>query len=175
MPVSNRTTKFCPKCRQTLSLTEFYRVNKSNRGPERDRRTGAPKDRRTHTSWCKHCRKKQRDVQYAKQVSTGEAVETNKRLYGRVRERRLQTQYGLTPLDYAEMLDAQNGLCAICGEPETTRHKTGTVRQLSVDHNHETGKVRELLCHNCNCGIGRFKDDIEKLREAVAYLERHKE
>lgn len=179
MPVSKHTIlesgKFCPKCKNTLPITEFYRVNKSNRGPERDRKTGIAKDRRTHTSWCKHCRKKRRDETYRLQIASGEAAENNRKAYAKVRERRLKVDYGITPTDYAEMLDAQDGLCAICGKPETTRHKKGTLRQLSVDHNHTTGKVRELLCHNCNCGIGRLKDDIEILRKATAYLERHQE
>lgn len=175
VPISDPNTKLCPKCQQTLPIVDFYRVNKSNRGPGRDRKTGNPKDRRTHTSWCKHCRKRKYDVEYARRVATGEAAEANKRWYPKVWERRLLRDYGITPVDYAEMLDAQGGVCAICGEPETTKHKKGTVRQLSVDHNHKTGKVRGLLCHNCNCGIGRLKDDIEKLRKAIAYLESHEE
>jgi len=77
-------------------------------------------------------------------------------------------RYGLTPVDYAAMLDAQGGRCAICGE-EAER----TARRLSVDHCHATGKVRGLLCRDCNVGLGVFGDEAEALRRAAEYLEKH--
>ncbi len=174
MAESHSTEKFCPKCKRTLPLTDFWRVNKSNRGPERDRKTGAYKDRRTHMSWCKHCRKAKRDVEYARQRLTGESAEYSRKLYANVWKRRLRVQYGITPEDYERMHDEQQGKCAICGQEETTKHRAGAKRRLSVDHCHKTLKVRRLLCHNCNCGIGRFNDDIDKVRKALEYLERHK-
>lgn len=97
---------------------------------------------------------------------------------GLTNRRRLQIMaaYGLTPADYDRMLAEQNGVCAICKQPETTvdpRSKRPYVR-LPVDHDHATGRVRGLLCHRCNRAIGLLKDDIDLLKAAAAYLERNR-
>ena len=102
--------------------------------------------------------------------------------YGRIkihhksRKTRLRKLYGMTIADYDIMLHSQNGLCAICGKPETAkRHDkhNGEIRDMAVDHCHETGKVRGLLCCNCNQGIGKLGDNIQTLKNAIAYLEKH--
>lgn len=64
------------------------------------------------------------------------------------------------------MLAAQNGGCAIC----STTTPDGNARRFHVDHDHETGKIRGLLCHSCNTGIGKLRDDPDLLLSAVAYL-----
>jgi protein-arginine kinase activator protein McsA len=72
---------------------------------------------------------------------------------------------------YYKMLDAQNGLCAICQQPETSKHlNVGKVKELSVDHNHSTGQVRGLLCYHCNLGIGHFKDSETTFNNIISYL-----
>jgi hypothetical protein len=76
-------------------------------------------------------------------------------------------RFGLTVEDYQAMLAAQGGVCAICGTPPTDR------RRLAVDHNHETGAVRGLLCVPCNQALGRFKDSPDVLAAAAMYLLRH--
>jgi len=63
-------------------------------------------------------------------------------------------KYGLSEKQYAAMLSAQNGVCFLCGKPETARTKKGVLRSLHVDHDHETGKVRGLLCLKCNHALG---------------------
>lgn len=68
------------------------------------------------------------------------------------------------------MMDAQEGRCAICGRPFPC--ETG-VNGPNVDHDHATGKVRELLCGQCNRGLGSFGDNIASCEAAVAYLRRH--
>lgn len=70
------------------------------------------------------------------------------------------------------MLLQQNGVCAICKNAET-KIESGSVRSLSVDHNHTTGAVRGLLCANCNLAIGYACDDVSILRNAIAYLQKH--
>jgi len=68
----------------------------------------------------------------------------------------------------------QNGLCLICGNAETSRNpKTGEPRSLAVDHDHETGKIRGLLCTFCNTALGKFHDDVEILKKAIDYLISH--
>ena len=81
-------------------------------------------------------------------------------------------RYGLTIASYEAMLEAQEGLCAVCGQAETHRGKSGKVTLLAVDHDHVTGSVRALLCHSCNTGVGLFLDNPGLLRKAAEYLER---
>lgn len=69
------------------------------------------------------------------------------------------------------MYVAQDGLCAICGNPQIPGEGSST-KQLHVDHDHQTGKVRGLLCNQCNPGLGYFQDDISRLIAAVKYLEK---
>ena len=77
----------------------------------------------------------------------------------------LKRKYGLTVDQYDAILRKQGGVCAICGEHE------GSVT-MPVDHNHETGAVRGILCGPCNRGLGQFKDDPERLKKALRYLRR---
>jgi len=84
----------------------------------------------------------------------------------------LKATYGLTSAAYQELLVQQGGVCAICRGPETVvDYRTGRVRHLHVDHDHETNRIRGLLCHACNLGVGNFRDDVTRLRRAVDYLE----
>ncbi len=82
----------------------------------------------------------------------------------------LRKEYGLTPEQYATMLAEQDERCAICGEPETSVQR-GKVVRLAVDHNHQTHKVRALLCSACNRAIEAMKESPERLRAAANYLE----
>jgi hypothetical protein len=86
-------------------------------------------------------------------------------------EQQLRRQ-GSSSERYRELLEAQNTKCAICGVMEGHRSRYGKVCRLAVDHDHRTGKVRGLLCNNCNRGLGRFKDSIENLEAALRYLKR---
>ncbi len=75
--------------------------------------------------------------------------------------------------DYYSMIENQNNKCEICKQSETRLFK-GKLMRLCLDHNHQTGKVRALLCHACNTGIGKFKENIELLQAAIDYLNHHK-
>lgn len=76
--------------------------------------------------------------------------------------------------DYYKMHSDQNGKCAICNLEETSKSRTdGKIRALAIDHCHKSGKIRNLLCHDCNTGIGKFKDNIELMKQAILYLEKH--
>ena len=74
-------------------------------------------------------------------------------------------QYGITVVQYEKLLSKQQGKCAIC---KIGRNDLG--RRLAVDHDHNTKKVRGLLCGLCNRGLGYFKDDLKLLRQAVKYV-----
>jgi hypothetical protein len=72
---------------------------------------------------------------------------------------------------YNDMYDAQDGKCAICGEEET-RIIRGKKLSLAIDHCHETMNIRGLLCGSCNHGLGHFRDRIDLLESAIAYLKK---
>lgn len=86
-----------------------------------------------------------------------------------VRKWKLKAYYQLEPGDYEQMLKAQNGRCAIC----QTSTPGGRFNRFNVDHNHATGKVRGLLCGNCNRGLGYLKDNESILLKAALYLSNH--
>ena len=86
------------------------------------------------------------------------------------REYKLKKEYGIDIIKYKQLLLKQNEVCAICLRPEKTKHQSGKIKTLSIDHNHKTGKIRGLLCHTCNVGIGLLNDDPEILDNAKNYL-----
>lgn len=80
------------------------------------------------------------------------------------RDRDYRNLYGIGIDDVERLSEEQGGTCAIC------REVCSTGQELAVDHCHDTGKVRGLLCSNCNTGIGKLGDDPARLRAAVRYL-----
>jgi hypothetical protein len=160
---SSATTgvKTCTKCGVTQPILSFYQ----HRGTKDGRAT-----------YCKDCQKvasrawtaahsehvKARNA--ARQVTHPGEAQRNARQWN-------LRLYGLTEETYAELLAKQNDVCAICLGPETQIDKrTGLTRRLSVDHDHDTLKVRGLLCCRCNWAIGRLGDTHEQLARAAAYL-----
>jgi hypothetical protein len=77
----------------------------------------------------------------------------------------LKTMYGSTREQYDQMKEDQGHACAICMQ--------SSVKRLVVDHNHETGEIRALLCGSCNKGLGNLGDSVARLTNAIAYLEKH--
>lgn len=87
------------------------------------------------------------------------------------RNRYLKRHYNLSAEEYDIILKKQNNVCLICGQVEvSTRNDGNGKRRLSVDHCHKTGKVRGLLCSNCNKALGGFKDSTTILEKAIEYL-----
>jgi hypothetical protein len=82
-------------------------------------------------------------------------------------------KFNLDVIKYQEMFKAQNGLCAICGKPETNMYK-GKIRNLAVDHDHATGRIRGLLCSKCNTGLGALNDDVLLFIKSICYIFRNK-
>lgn len=81
----------------------------------------------------------------------------------------LQWLYGITLEQFQELLNKQGHACAICRKPETNKRR----KNLSVDHDHATGKVRALLCASCNLAVGLVEDDPARALRIIAYLEAH--
>jgi hypothetical protein len=79
-------------------------------------------------------------------------------------------------LQYARLLEIRgNESCAVCGFEEDVQSSRGRTRRLVIDHDHDTGIVRDLLCNRCNKALGLFRDDIEIILVAAQYLARHRD
>lgn len=149
--------KLCAHCRVSKPPDEFYKSS--------DKLDGL-------NSYCKLCDSAKRSANHLLHKEKNNKVSKD-RYRSRPEEYKdafLKHRYGLTLEQYNEMLAKQQGLCAICQEPETAK-KNGKIKSLSVDHCHKTGKVRGLLCHACNTGIGSFKEDLNLLNSVKHYLE----
>lgn len=115
---------------------------------------------------CKECDKEVRKDSRSRSKATQEG-------YGR---RKIAWTYGISVEDYDRMLSDQGGKCAICGTDNPLGEGNTTARRsfsFSVDHCHDTGKVRGLLCNTCNRGLGFFRDRVDLLQKATRYLESH--
>lgn len=83
-----------------------------------------------------------------------------------LRRQKLRVKYGITPEQFDEILTGQGGVCAICG----TDRPGGKHNAFCVDHCHETGKVRGILCYLCNVALGRIGDSYESAKRFLDYL-----
>ena len=162
MPYVNRnveyrddgTWKRCTRCKEVRPASEFGRSSAATA-------TGL-------TPQCLQCRRELvrdwRERNPRKRQAYRQLVKTKERAQA----------HGLTEAQYRQLLDSQGGVCAICGQPERrTRKSTGVRLSLAVDHCHKTGRIRGLLCGDCNYALGILDDDIERLESAVEYLRAH--
>jgi hypothetical protein len=121
------------------------------------------------TPRCKECLKEPKAIRHKEYRQN-----KNEHVCSLNKNSRLKRTYGLTLEEYRDRLKQQSYLCEICGLPESRTFK-GKPQDLSIDHCHITGKIRGLICNNCNVGLGRFKDSLETLRKAVKYCEKFEE
>lgn len=153
------TMKTCQKCKQEKPVAEFHRHS--------GRRDGL-------SAKCKACVHAYDQNRYAGQRDR--FLEARRAWVRRVgvevarrstRKAQMKRTYGITLDDYDKMVADRGGACDICGcVPTEDTHK----KSLCVDHDHETGEIRGLLCSACNAAIGLFKDDPAVLSKAIAYL-----
>lgn len=139
--------KYCKRCDQTLPVDAFHKASKEKSGLQQ---------------WCKLCRKNH-DVVGRKQYHRTR-YHTNKDGY---LDWMYKRKYGINLAIYNTMLEQQNGTCAVCSGLCVTG------RRLAVDHCHETGEVRGLLCSACNKALGLFKDNVELMNKAIDYLRKY--
>ena len=133
--------KTCTKCKEPREF-EFFTIDNHSR----DKLNSA----------CKICRN--REGREYRENNPEKVVKT-------IRESNYRRNYGITLEQYEIILKSQNGLCKIC-------EKVNIVgKRLAVDHEHKSGIIRGLLCDNCNLAIGKFEDDVERIKRAVSYLE----
>jgi len=180
--------KFCSKCKENKSNKEFGKdkrekdnlsafckncVNEKRRNWRKDNPVKAKEqDKRGRISNFEQ-RKEYRKKYH--RINTEQRREYKKKYHPqwckhnpeKVRAGQLKYKYNLTPDDYEKMLEEQNRMCAICGETERVRSR------LSIDHDHVTGKVRELVCSRCNTAMGFLDDSSIKTSKMADYLKRH--
>jgi hypothetical protein len=147
--MARRETRKCSACGKKLPTTEFY------------------SDPRVKSGLRRRCRKCHSRKNYeSRKTSDARHAQPEYERVARFRK------FGLTEDEWQAMRKRQKDRCKICGQRETLKSK-GQVKNLCIDHCHDTGKVRGLLCNRCNTSIGWFNDDPKLLRSAVAYLEEH--
>lgn len=137
--------KKCCTCKEIKDKTQFHKYKRA-------------KDGLKH--YCKICANN-RNFEYRK---------THSKKYKYIKKNELKRSFNISLEFYNDMLLNQNSNCAICKINRIELNK-----DLCVDHNHSTGKIRGLLCHKCNSGLGLFQDNINILFEAVKYLKNHNE
>lgn len=172
--------KGCSRCKQTLP-TDAFSSNKSTRdglqaycrecSAEYYRQRQAAKGRTVRenvpvprgSKRCPRCREVKPHDQWERNKSSSDGWASYCRpcRAERNQESRLKRHYGLTVAQRDAMIKEQFGICPICLEPGP-KH---------VDHDHDTGKVRGVLCFSCNAALGQFKDRPDVLRRAAEYLE----
>lgn len=121
---------------------------------------------------CKQCYQSQPHIK-AQAVINAKAYRLRRGEGGRRREhlKTLERKFGLAPEAYEQRVLEQNGVCAICKQRNNVKRSP----HLRVDHCHATNKLRALLCHKCNVGLGTFGDDVNLMQIAIDYLKFWKE
>lgn len=146
--------KQCTKCGQLKPLDKFSKDKTKQDG---------------HRSACKECNKIDHYRRYHSDIE-GQKLRVQEYRMNNVekvkasnRNTKLKKAYGITQEKFLEMSNKQNNKCACCGS-ET---------KLVVDHNHTTGAIRELLCHNCNTALGLLNEDISIIQQLENYIRKH--
>ncbi len=168
-------SKVCNVCGDRKPLEEFYRADGCVDGRRGECRTCFQAKARARKAANPDIAEEARRRTQRWRADNPERYAENQRRfkesggYARsLRKWHLKTKYGLTPEDDDNLLDEQGGGCAICGDPPPA---TGS---LHVDHDHDTGRVRSLLCFQCNAGLGQFRHDPDLLWRAAEYAGTHR-
>ncbi len=151
--VTEADTKVCSCCKREKSIFDF---GKKKNGQCKS--TCRKCDAKIMREWCKRNPDKAAKATRSYYQKNGDYW----RLWRRCKDK------GITIKEYLEMFRVHNGRCDICGVFHLELN-----RSLCIDHNHETGKIRGLLCDSCNQMLGRAKDNPVILEQAVSYLKEH--
>ncbi|MCX6711636.1 MAG: endonuclease VII domain-containing protein [Candidatus Woesearchaeota archaeon] len=179
-------TKICTTCDIEKEICEFHKCKGGKFGVRCDcidcvrikRKIYLEKNKDKTKAYSKSYYNKNKELLKIKSKNFWKKIQSNPEIAKQRRledkNRKLKTIFGITLNQYGQMLELQNGVCAICGKEEITidsrSHKT---QKLSVDHDHQTGKVRGLLCAKCNKMIGLSNDDNNVLISAINYLNKY--
>lgn len=147
------TQKTCTKCGVTKDVELFVPCY-------------GEKGRSSYKSWCKGCHTAC-GVAYKRRNAAARARYAEQR-----RGYDIERKFGITGKQYDQILAVQGGVCALCRTNRGSINFGGKPRRLAVDHDHDTGRVRGLLCERCNRGVGLLGDDPALLRRAADYIDR---
>ncbi len=147
--------KFCRKCDRWLPENNFCRDRATKNG---------------RYSYCRECCSRESRERYKKNRvgiarQSRQRYKDSKQVQEARRQYRLKHKYGLTPEQHRQIYLDQGERCALCGD-------SMPYDWLYTDHDHQTAKVRGLLCCSCNTGLGHLDDSVEGLRRAIEYLEK---
>jgi hypothetical protein len=165
--------KRCKECGELKPLDEFYRARGMRDGHRNDCKVCnlAAKAARTAEN-----PQANRDRVRRWQVENADRYRATQREYAKSGRKRLvdrksylKRTYGLMLEDYERLLEVQGGVCAICREPRPEE------RTLHVDHNHDTGEIRGLLCFRCNNALGDMRESADFAQALLDYLDRDDE
>lgn len=147
-------SKVCKNCKEEKLIENFRLQNKESH---------------IYECYCRKCKNRMRQLRRQKGWKRG--IPKKKLSYEQQHDRNLKRKFNISREQYLQMVEAQNNLCKICGNPETTLSKgKDKIIALAVDHCHTTGEVRGLLCNSCNAALGNFKDRSDLLQAAINYL-----
>lgn len=151
-------SKLCTVCKKRLPFEAFHKNSRSKSGLQ-------GRCRNCYRDWYNKRYEENPEFRSKRQKHFEKWYEEKFPDYRETHEKgRLLSKYGITWEEFDAISKSQGGLCLICRQPPQGKTR------LSVDHCHETGKVRGLLCDLCNCGLGMFRDNPELLRTAATYL-----
>jgi hypothetical protein len=171
----NSELKTCSTCKESKPKSEYGVITSRKDGLAGQCK---PCRRASGKKWRDGNREHVRNLNNAHYSKHREERKAKQREYNRLFPEKafahkLRRDYNLSVEDFERMHADQDGKCAICKNPEIRMGSGGKVRRLNVDHNAVTGKVRQLLCCDCNTGIGLLRHSTDILNEAISYLERH--
>lgn len=177
------TEKRCPGCGEIKSLEEYHRDRGLRDGRARLCRTCAcekqkawrlknPEPGRASARKWKAANKERADANHREWLKNNrDRVNEYNRIWWaehpETARRQTLRKRGMTAEQFADKMDEQGGVCAICGAYPPTG------RAFAIDHDHKSGEVRGLLCSSCNTALGLFKDNAENLLSAIQYLEKY--
>lgn len=160
--------RWCLVCGESFTAADWRRKTCGQRcADERRRSAKRAKDRRAYQ------RQRERRLAYLADYRRRPYVQAKEARRSRERNRDRRSalaELGWTPTGLALLTLAFDNRCEICGAQETAVGPNGSVRPLALDHDHETGEFRGLLCTRCNTALGLFGDDPKRLRRAIHYL-----
>jgi len=161
--------KLCTKCDEEKPLSDFHNHDEGKLGLRSNcKECEAKWAKRYYKKHQKKIRKLAKTYTKTHKKERKDYREKNKK---KNKDRELQLKYKITLKEYQLLSKNQKNRCSICGNKETAiEPRTNKIRGLAVDHNHETGKVRGLLCGKCNRGIGFFQENINFLQKTIDYL-----
>lgn len=174
--------KQCVKCKESKPLAEFGRHSATS---DKLRNCCRPCNNERARAWSKanpekrrelnrtaHQRRRADPVARERDRASTRAYHATEKGRRKVLNNRLKEGYGVSLEQYEDMLVQQDGKCAICRNPP--RGGNHVSHRLHVDHDHTTGRIRGLLCHQCNTGIGFLGESPDRLIAAATYVRERK-